>query len=153
MCFDCNNVWVISLRNNCYFLVLLFSGEPAQTPVDFNKFIHRSEAAGSNPWVCSLCSDFSHKSKYNVQNHIESKHFPNSFIYNCKFCGREFNFRNTLNSHESKCKNKIWARGLECISLSFCTILTMSGMARLISKAAKTMSQVGSIPQKPNSLD
>ena len=112
MCFDCNNVWVISLRNNCYFLVLLFSGEPAQTPVDFNKFIHRSEAAGSNPWVCSLCSDFSHKSKYNVQNHIESKHFPNSFIYNCKFCGREFNFRNTLNSHESKCKNKIWARVL-----------------------------------------
>jgi len=55
---------------------------------------------------CTICCSFKHKSCSNVVNHIESRHCPNSFVYTCKYCDKQFNARNSLNVHSSKCKNE-----------------------------------------------
>ena len=34
-------------------------------------------------------------------NHVESVHFPNTFTYTCKYCGKEYNAKNTLQVHIS----------------------------------------------------
>jgi len=81
-------------------------GFPFPTPKshdDFKNFVSKDEY-GSH--FCTICNTFKHKSCSNVVNHIESKHFPNSFVYNCKYCGKQFNARNSLNVHASKCRNE-----------------------------------------------
>lgn len=91
-----------------YFLIflILYVLGMLRTFGDFDIYIERSGLGALNPWICSICRTFSHKSKYNVQNHVESKHFPKSFVYNCKYCTKEFYQRNTLSSHESRCPEK-----------------------------------------------
>ena len=91
----------LSPNFNCIFL-----GFPFPTPKshdDFKNFVSKDEY-GSH--FCTICNTFKHKSCSNVVNHIESKHFPNSFVYNCKYCGKQFNARNSLNVHASKCRNE-----------------------------------------------
>lgn len=66
---------------------------------DFKKYILPTE------WgkICSLCHEFSHKSLYNVMNHIESKHFPNTFTYSCNKCGAKVGTKKGLERHKAKC--------------------------------------------------
>ena len=67
----------------------------------FNDYVSRVEAEGPSAWLCTICSSFRHRSKHNVQNHIEAVHFPNSFEYNCRVCGKVFNTRNKYYKHMS----------------------------------------------------
>lgn len=57
--------------------------------------------------TCGICHSFTHRSKYTVQNHIESKHFPNSFLYNCPNCQKTVTTREALGNHKKKC-GKAW---------------------------------------------
>lgn len=45
--------------------------------------------------VCKKCF----RRKQICENHVENIHFPNSFVYNCKYCGDSFNVRNKLYKH------------------------------------------------------
>lgn len=52
-------------------------------------------------FACTLCRrDFTRRD--HVINHLESVHFPNSYEYNCMFCGMHFNTRNKLYKHTYK---------------------------------------------------
>jgi len=63
-------------------------------PEDLLKFV----VCGVGGVMCSLCAKF-FKCKRDARNHIESIHFPNSFVYACEHCGKEFNALNTKNVH------------------------------------------------------
>lgn len=55
----------------------------------------------SSGYAC-CCGSFAHKWKMNVQNHVESIHFPGHFTWNCEVCGEEAKTRNILAKHKTK---------------------------------------------------
>ena len=55
----------------------------------------------SGGYAC-CCGSFRHQWKMNVQNHVESIHFPGHFKWNCEVCGEEAKTRNILAKHKSK---------------------------------------------------
>jgi len=75
-----------------------------QSHDEFKNFVAKD---GNGSHFCVICNAFKHKSCSNVVNHIESRHFPNSFVYSCKYCEKQFNARNSLNVHSSKCRNEL----------------------------------------------
>jgi len=52
------------------------------------------------------CGGFRHRWKMNVQNHLESIHFPGHFIWNCDLCGEQVKTRNALSQHKTKFHSK-----------------------------------------------
>ena len=67
-------------------------------PEDFNVYVTRDGTTGKPS--CSVCKKFSNHSMSNVRNHIESKHFPNTFSYTCRECPAVFGTFNALNMHQ-----------------------------------------------------
>jgi len=67
-------------------------------PEDLLKFV---VTGGDGGVMCSLCAK-TFKIKRDARNHIESIHFPNSFIYTCEHCGKQFNALNTKNVHVTR---------------------------------------------------
>ena len=72
-------------------------------PEDLKRYIVQDELKGP---TCGICFSFSHRSKSNVQNHIESKHFPNSFTYTCPKCFKNVSTKKALEIHNNRCK--VW---------------------------------------------
>merc|ERR1719158_2624926 len=72
------------------------------SPADLDQFIERGDLGYS----CHICASFSHASRSNVRNHVESKHFPNTFVYNCDACQKQCNSRQALQQHKSKICSK-----------------------------------------------
>ena len=72
-------------------------------PEDLDQFISPRPELG---YTCDICASFGHASKSNVRNHVESKHFPNTFVYNCNQCQKQCNSRQALHQHKSKICNK-----------------------------------------------
>ena len=72
-------------------------------PEDLDQFISPRPELG---YTCDICAAFGHASKSNVRNHVESKHFPNTFVYNCNQCQKQCNSRQALHQHKSKICNK-----------------------------------------------
>ena len=56
---------------------------------------------------CSLCEQqgqtFKNKGSYHIINHIESKHFPNTFVYNCDNCDKIMPTAKAQSRHKEKC--------------------------------------------------
>jgi len=73
-------------------------------PEELLQFVVRSDLEGK--FMCSICQSFSHAKKYHVRNHVESKHFPNTFEYPCNICQKSYFTRKALESHLSKCKQQ-----------------------------------------------
>ena len=55
---------------------------------------------------CSVCMKFSNKSLGNARNHIESRHYPNTFSYTCTQCPAVLGTFNALNMHQRGHRNK-----------------------------------------------
>ena len=68
-------------------------------PADLLQYIVKDSISGN--LACSLCSRFSHRSRANVRNHIESKHFPNTFVYSCPICCKNCPSHQSLLKHKS----------------------------------------------------
>jgi len=49
-----------------------------------------------------FCGSFSSRNKSNVQEHIDSKHFPNHLVWNCDICGVQSKSRAGLRMHKNK---------------------------------------------------
>ena len=49
-----------------------------------------------------VCGSFQHRWKWNVQNHLESIHFPGHFVWNCDICGETTKTKNGLSQHKTK---------------------------------------------------
>ena len=74
-------------------------------PEELLQFVIRSEQE-TGKFMCSICLSFAHAKKYHVRNHVESKHFPNTFEYPCSICKKSYFTRKALESHLSKCKQQ-----------------------------------------------
>ena len=64
-----------------------------------DQFIMKDVASKKN--VCSICRGFSHKSRTNVRNHIESKHYPGLYQYPCETCSTVVYTKRALEVHRS----------------------------------------------------
>jgi len=78
---------------------MAMEGSKGVDPADLLQYIVKDTASGI--LSCSLCSHFSHRSRANVRNHIESKHFPNTFVYTCPTCAKECPSHQSLLKHKS----------------------------------------------------
>merc|ERR1719445_1444119 len=52
---------------------------------DFDQFISENGHHGGK--ACGICFQYNSNVTRDLRNHIESKHFPNTFNYNCQVCG------------------------------------------------------------------
>ena len=68
-------------------------------PNELTKFLIRDEVDGK--FYCSICNLFSHVKRSCVRNHVEAKHFPNTFTYDCPICAMTFNNKTSLNNHKA----------------------------------------------------
>jgi len=64
---------------------------------DLLQYVVRTETG----YKC-FCGSFSHCYKTKVQEHIESKHFPNHFAWNCDICGAQSKSKRGLRAHKSR---------------------------------------------------
>jgi len=58
-----------------------------------------------NHYTCTLCLK-TIKQRKDARNHVESIHFPNTFVYACTVCDKTFNSKNTRNVHITRIHNK-----------------------------------------------
>ena len=54
-----------------------------------------------NQYECTICGA-KNRLRPNVLNHVESVHFPGSFLYDCHICGKQFSSKNSRNVHVSR---------------------------------------------------
>jgi len=70
-----------------------------------NQYVEK-DASGKG-FRCSLCAQqgeiFKNKGSYHIINHIESKHFPNTFVYNCDTCDKIMPTAKAHARHKEKC--------------------------------------------------
>ena len=72
-------------------------------PSELFRFVRRDPA--DQRYYCTLCPNFSHASRTNSRNHVEAKHFPNTFHYPCDQCDSSFTTKSTWAMHKSKKHN------------------------------------------------
>ena len=76
---------------------------PHHDPAELFRYIRRD--ALDQRFYCTLCPSFSHASRNNTRNHVESRHFPNTFHYPCDLCEATFTTKSTWAMHKSKKHN------------------------------------------------
>merc|ERR1711874_910949 len=69
---------------------------------DFDQFISENGLQGKS---CGICYQYSSNVTRDLRNHIESKHFPNTFNYSCRLCGLSLSTNKAFSNHKSRCKN------------------------------------------------
>ena len=85
-----------------YQYSFLIPGEKGENRNVLNQYIQKSQNdLGQNVVECTLCGQKNAK-RQNILNHLESVHFPNSFVYSCDYCKIEFNSKNARNVHVSR---------------------------------------------------
>ena len=63
-------------------------------PEDYDQYITKVDGILS----CGLCNAQAGR-KRDIRNHIESKHFPNSFSYQCQYCNTTVGTNKALSRH------------------------------------------------------
>jgi len=74
-------------------------GSAVQNPSDLLQFVRRQL---DNKYYCTLCDKFSHTNTHHTRNHVESKHFPNTFTYPCDLCDSVFSSSSSFSMHKSR---------------------------------------------------
>ena len=83
----------------CYEWVI--SGTIITKPEDFDNYVVKN---GAGVFTCMVCS-YNLKNSRDARNHVESKHFPNTFTYRCLACDKTFGTNWALTRHKySACK-------------------------------------------------
>jgi len=75
---------------------------PAGVTSPDDLYIFCTKEPGQNKWKCSICSEYTNNGRNHVRNHVESKHFPNSFQYQCPQCDKTCNTKKGLDVHKSE---------------------------------------------------
>jgi len=65
------------------------------------EYIAKVQDEAGSKYSCTLCN-MTNNLRTNVMNHVESAHFPNSFLYNCDYCVKTFKSLNSKNVHVSR---------------------------------------------------
>ena len=66
----------------------------------FDEYIRRGDNHFS---FCTLCNTYKNKSVTNVRYHIETKHFPGTFVYQCLVCGKKLDSKIRFRDHSRIC--------------------------------------------------
>ena len=92
---------IFSILIDAILFHLLIPGFEFTDPSQLDQFIEKNTEGRMQ---CTICKDFSHNSRSHVRNHIESKHFPNTFSYNCPYehCGKIFYTFQAIQKHKSR---------------------------------------------------
>lgn len=72
---------------------------------DFDKYIEKDIEKG---YCCTICGQFRKRGFSEVRNHIESKHFPNSFSYQCNMCNLTLGTNTALTRHQQRVHKMNW---------------------------------------------
>ena len=80
--------------------LLFVLGTDISNPQDLNKYIVLNHDSFKK-YSCGICHNFFHKSRQNVQCHLESKHFQGFFSYSCDVCGKVTGTNNAMQKHKS----------------------------------------------------
>ena len=79
-------------------------GSMVSDPSDLMQYVTRDPQ--DKKFYCTICNVFSHLKAACTRNHVEAKHFPNVFSYECPVCSQSFHSKISLNGHKaSKHKN------------------------------------------------
>jgi len=79
------------------------AGVSFQDPSELLQYVERDLSDTSRTkYVCIICKNFFHQGKNNVRNHVESKHFPNLFVYKCDLCDKSVPSKASLQMHKHK---------------------------------------------------
>ena len=79
-------------------------GSMVSDPSDLMQYVTRD--LQDKKFYCTICNVFSHLKAACTRNHVEAKHFPNVFSYECPVCSQSFHSKISLNGHKaSKHKN------------------------------------------------
>ena len=71
-----------------------------------NYLLETLDKGGGTIFVCSVCKHQCRKRSL-AENHIESIHFPGTFVYACKYCGLQLPTRKKYFNHTTSCKNEL----------------------------------------------
>ena len=89
-------------------LKLRILGAMLSDPEQLMEYVARNPVSGK--YCCVMCNNFSHMSKSNVRNHVESIHFPDTFSYSCSLCTSIFKTRQELYRHRSQNHRNVMAK-------------------------------------------
>ena len=90
---------------------ILALGDTLTDPEQLMEYVARDPLTGK--YSCKICANFSHQWKSNTRNHVESKHFPTSFVYACDHCSATFNTRMQLYAHRSQKHRDVMAKNVK----------------------------------------
>ena len=86
------------LSNKDYYiernLLFLLAGGDKQ----LYEYIIRYPEGGPRAHRCTMCGKVGND-RGNLRKHVESLHFPGSFVYTCKHCSEDFDTKTKLNNH------------------------------------------------------
>ena len=93
-------MWVEGHNIKMFIGTFFFVGICFTEPSQLLQFIRRDNLDGK--FYCTICDSFSHPRQYNTRDHVEAKHFPNSFQYNCDQCSDVFSNAKSLSNHRHR---------------------------------------------------
>ena len=74
---------------------MLINSGPITNPQDLEQYVLTAE---DGFYYCGICNQSMNK-KSNIRQHVESKHFPNLFSYQCPECSHVVGSRKALERH------------------------------------------------------
>ena len=79
---------------------LVLGGDIINIPQDLDQYIVIRDDS-LKKYTCGVCANFSHQSRSNVRNHLESKHFAGYFSYSCDICLKVLGTNKAMEVHKS----------------------------------------------------
>ena len=78
-------------------------------PGNFPEFVEEFKDVGESKTTfrCKVCKK-TKPDRSGLIQHIESAHFPGTFVHTCKFCDKAVKTKSALNSHLHSCKNRFF---------------------------------------------
>ena len=73
---------------------------PPVSPQDLFRFVEQ-RLGPPKSYSCTICKEFTGRSRSHVRNHIESVHYKGIFTYRCQLCEKDFPSKNALGVHNS----------------------------------------------------
>ena len=97
-------LWNILLENLINYWLLIDSGD-IRKPKDLEQYIFTSE---DGSMFCGICQQTQNRRDH-LREHIEAKHFPNIFTYQCSQCSFVVGSKKALYNHNQRAhpKNKL----------------------------------------------
>ena len=92
------------LFNRLTITIIPTSGS-INSPEDLNQYVLSS---GDGFFYCGICNHQARKT--DLKNHIESKHFPHMFSYQCPECSHVVGTKKALQRHKDRSHPKHWCQ-------------------------------------------